>query len=224
MDWWHPKHSLLKMVPVKFDYFKEAIGNLKGLKILDLGCGGGLLSEEFAKNGAVVTGVDISENSIKIASEHALKNNLAIDYKVGSAEIIPAIDNEFDIVICADCLEHVDNLENVIREVSRVLKKDGLFCYDTFNRNFLSKVLAVWILERVLKWQYRSLNVSIRNYDVHDWRKFIRPLELIRLFNNHGLKNIEAKGILFAGFKNGTLITKIGRSTKIAYIGYAQKE
>lgn len=168
MDWWHPKHSLLKMVPVKFDYFRGAIGNLKGLKILDLGCGGGLLSEEFAKNGAVVTGLDISENSINVASEHAHINNLVIDYKVGSAENIPASDNEFDVVICADCLEHVDNLEHVIYEVSRVLKKEGLFCYDTFNRNFLSKVLAVWFLERILKWQYRSLNVSSKNYAVHE--------------------------------------------------------
>jgi len=224
MDWWHPKHSLLKMVPVKFNYFKEKIGNLQDLKILDLGCGGGLLSEEFAKYGAKVTGIDISDNSIKIANKHAKDNNLFIEYKVGSAENIPAINNLFDVVICADCLEHVEDIEKVISEISRVLKKDGIFCYDTINRNVLSKIIAIWFVDRILRWQYKSLAVTENNYKVHNWKKFIKPFELFHLLKKYNLKNQEVKGIIFAGIKNGNIKTKIGNSTKIAYIGYAQRE
>ena len=224
VDWWNSKHSLRQMVPIKFDYFSKQIGNLKGLNILDVGCGGGLLSEEFAKSGAEVTGIDISENALKIAITHALENDLTIDYKSGYAENIPANDNTFDVVICADCLEHVNNLEKVISEVSRVLKDSGIFCYDTINRTFLSKIVADWIANRVLRWQNKRLNVSKKNYAIHDWNKFIKPVELYQLMNKYNLKNIEIKGIQFAGIKKGSFKARIGEHTKIAYIGYAQKE
>jgi 2-polyprenyl-6-hydroxyphenyl methylase/3-demethylubiquinone-9 3-methyltransferase len=98
VDWWSSKHSLRQMVPIKSDYFSKQIGNLKGLNVLDIGCGGGLLSEEFAKSGAEVTGIDISENSLKIARTHAVENNLTIDYKNGYAENIPVYDNTYDVV------------------------------------------------------------------------------------------------------------------------------
>ena len=224
VDWWNSKHSLRQMVPIKFDYFSKQIGNLKGLNILDVGCGGGLLSEEFAKSGAEVTGIDISENSLKIARTHALENDLTIDYKSGYAENIPANENTFDVVICADCLEHVNNLEKVISEVSRVLKDSGIFCYDTINRTFLSKIVGDWIANRVLRWQNKHLNVSEKNYAIHDWNKFIKPVELYQLMNKYNLKNIEIKGIQFAGIKKGGFKARIGEHTKIAYIGYAQKE
>ena len=223
IDWWNPKHSLQQMVPIKFDYFKKKIGNLKGLKILDLGCGGGLLSEEFAKSGAKVIGIDISENSLKIAKTHASKNNLTITYKKGYAENIPANDDTFNAVICADCLEHVDDLEKVISEISRVLKNNGVFCYDTINRNFLSKLTAYWLVNKIIKWQNRHLNVTEKNYAVHDWNKFIKPVELFQLMEKYSLKNLEIKGIQFAGIKNKSFKAKIGKNTKIAYIGYAKK-
>lgn len=224
VDWWSSKHSLRQMVPIKFGYFSKQIRNLKGLSILDVGCGGGLLSEEFAKSGAEVTGIDISENSLKIAKIHALENDLTINYKSGYAENIPANDNTFDVVICADCIEHVNNLEKVISEVSRVLKDSGIFCYDTINRTFLSKIVADWIANKVLRWQNKHLNVSEKNYVIHDWNKFIKPVELYKLMNKYNLKNTEIKGIQFAGIKKGSFKAKIGEHTKIAYIGYAQKE
>ena len=224
VDWWSSKHSLRQMVPIKFGYFSKQIRNLKGLSILDVGCGGGLLSEEFAKSGAEVTGIDISENSLKIARTHAVENDLTINYKSGYAENIPANDNTFDVVICADCIEHVNNLEKVISEVSRVLKDSGIFCYDTINRTFLSKIVADWIANKVLRWQNKHLNVSEKNYVIHDWNKFIKPVELYKLMNKYNLKNTEIKGIQFAGIKKGSFKAKIGEHTKIAYIGYAQKE
>lgn len=224
VDWWNPKHSLLQMVPIKFEYFSKIIGNLRGLKILDVGCGGGLLSEELAKSHAEVTGIDISEKSLIIARTHALNNNLTIDYKIGYAENIPISDNIFDVVICADCLEHVDNLEKVISEISRVLKDNGVFCYDTINRTFTSKIAVGWIGDKILRWQNRHLNVSEKNYTVHDWNKFIKPTELYQLMDKYNLRNIETKGIQFAGIKNGGFKARIGENTKIAYIGYAHKE
>ena len=224
LDWWNPKHSLKQMVPYRFDYFYSKIGNLKKLNILDVGCGGGLLSEEFAKKGAKVTGIDISDKSIEIAKNHTLKSNLKIDYKKGSAEHIPENDNTFDVVICADCLEHVENLDKVIKEVSRVLKSDGLFCYDTINRTLLSLVVVDWIMNRVLRWQNRKLYVVEKNYATHDWNKFIKPIELFQLMNKYNLENREIKCMQFGGFKNGGIKMRIGNNTRIAYIGYAYKE
>ena len=223
LDWWNPKHSLKQMVPIKFNYFNDKIGNLANLKILDIGCGGGLLSEEFAKQGAEVTGVDISEKSLEIARNHATENKLTIDYKKGSAENLPLNDNTFDAVICADVLEHVDDLEKVIKEISRVLKFNGVFCYDTINRTFLSKITVDWIANRILRWQNRNLNVTEKNYATHDWKKFIKPVELFQLMEMYNLKNMGINGIQFAGIENGSFKAKIGNSTKIAYIGYAKK-
>jgi len=224
VDWWNPKHSLLQIAPVKFDYFFKKIGNLTDINVLDIGCGGGLLSEKFAKQGAKVTGIDVSQDSINVAIEHALKNNLTIDYKLGSAENIPSNDDFFDAVICADCLEHVDDLDKVINEISRVLKINGIFCYDTINRNIFSKIFAIWIGNRVLRWQYKKLNVTENNYAVHDWNKCIKPKELFYLFGKYNLSNIEIKGIQFAGVNKNGILIKIGDNTIMSYIGYAQKK
>lgn len=223
MDWWNPKHSLLQMVPVKYNYFKDKIVNLKGLKILDVGCGGGLLSEEFARQGAMVTGIDISEPALIIARKHALLNNLNIEYKIGSAEEIPVSNDKFDIVICADCLEHVNNLEKVISEISRVLNAGGIFCYDTINKNFISRISVVWVMDKILRHQYKKLNVSEKDYSVHEWKKFIKPEYLFQVMEKYGLKNSELKGIQFGGINKHGIKTKIGNNTKIAYIGFAKK-
>ena len=99
--WWNTKgNGLQQMNPIRFSYFSEAVGELKGLRVLDLGCGGGILSEEFAKKDANITGIDIAENAIKVAINHAFKNNLKIDYRVGSAENIQMEKNTFDVVLC----------------------------------------------------------------------------------------------------------------------------
>jgi len=127
IDWWNPRHSLLRQAPVKFDYFREKIGRLEGLRILDVGCGGGILSEEFAKHGAEVTGIDLSEAALQAARDHAAAGKLRIRHERAQAEELAHDDESFDAVVCADCLEHVADLERVIGEISRVLKRGGVF-------------------------------------------------------------------------------------------------
>ena len=222
MDWWDDSSTLLHQMPIKFNYFVEKINNLSELKILDVGCGGGLLTEEFAKFGAIVTGIDISNKSINIARKHAKQNNLEIEYKVGRAEDLPETDM-YDAVICTDCLEHVQNLDKSISEISRVLKPNGIFLYDTINRTIFSKISVIWFADFVFRKQLAKIGVTEKNYTVHEWSKLIKPNELYKLFDKYKMKNVETKGLKLAGLKQGIKNTKIGNNTKIAYIGYAKK-
>jgi len=224
MDWWNPRHSLLRMAALKFNYFHSKIGRLDGLSILDVGCGGGILAEEFAKTGANVTGIDPSERALQIARDHAVANGLHIRYERGKAEALPVGDGQWDAVVCADCLEHVDDLAQVIGQIARVLKGGGVFCYDTFNRNLLSRVMIAWLLDRRLRREYRSLNVSEQAYAVHDWHKFIRPRELILMMSRRGLVSRAIEGIKPVGFRDGGFELKVGGSPLVAYIGYATKQ
>ncbi len=211
MDWWNPHNPLFLMSSFKFNYFREKIIPIEGSHVLDVGCGGGILAEKFTKQGAHVTGIDLSKGALQTARDHAVAGSLEIRYELGKAEDIPFADGIFDAVVCADCLEHVDDLKRVIGQVNRVLKDGGVFCYSTHNRSLWSKVLIAWVLNWYLPLANRSLNVSEQ---VHDWKKFIKPKELIELMAHHGLFNGEIKGIL--GFK------VLGKPW-ISYIGYATK-
>ena len=222
MDWWSDKNALLDQLPIKFNYFITKINNPTGLKILDIGCGGGLLAEEFAKQSAIVTGVDASENTIKMAKCHARQNKLDISYLVGKAEKLP-INDSYDIVSCTDVFEHVEDLEKCISEISRVLKPSGILLYDTINKTILSRISVIWINNIILRSQLKKIGVTENNYAVHEWDKLVKPKRLFSLFDKYGLDNIDIKGFNFAGFKNGNIQLKIGGTIRIAYIGYAQK-
>jgi len=169
----------------RFDFFKNYVPNWKGIKVLDVGCGGGLACEFLAKLGANVSGIDLSINSIKAAQEHAKNSNLEINYQCGVAENLPYNENTFDIVLCFDVLEHVADLKIVISEIYRVLKKDGIFLFDTVNRTFKSKLIMIWLLEDVLKQLPKGL---------HDWNKFIKPHELIGFLERTGFTDVVIKG------------------------------
>lgn len=219
----------------RFEFFNSYVPNWKGLKVLDVGCGGGLACEFLAKRGANVFGIDLSFTSIKAAQEHAQKSDLLIDYKWGTAEDLPYEENTFDAVVCFDVLEHIADLEKVISEAYRVLKRNGMFLFDTINRTFKSKVIMIWLLEDILKQIPRGL---------HDWNKFIKPDELIDLMETTGFKNIEIKGfdltdgtnfktlrdMVFKGLNNRrngdtTELFKIqiNDDTSVCYIGKAVK-
>jgi 2-polyprenyl-6-hydroxyphenyl methylase/3-demethylubiquinone-9 3-methyltransferase len=203
---------------------------------LDVGCGGGLLSEEFSRAGYIVTGIDPAIETIATAKAHASSSGLQIDYLTGVGEHLPFPDGSFDHVICCDVLEHVDNLDLVIGEISRVLKPSGLFLYDTINRTFASKVAMIKVMQ-----EWKSTSFAAPNS--HIWEKFIKPSELVHLFNRHNLKNHEMRGIvtktnpisILSGFylrKQGRIsFQELGRRLNLqegenletSYMGYAEK-
>jgi 2-polyprenyl-6-hydroxyphenyl methylase/3-demethylubiquinone-9 3-methyltransferase len=225
-SWWDangkvgPLHSIN---PARFDYFKSVAGNLRGKRVLDVGCGGGILAESFSREGAFVTGIDLSRSSVAAANRHSKLTGLAIDYANAVGERLPFLDSSFDIVATADFLEHAANLDFVISECSRMLKPSGLFLYDTINRTIRSRIVAVWLLERVL---------GAIPKRTHDARMFIKPKELRRLMSRHGIQNCETRGLSVKGslvdaarrlFRNRQIAFQITNNTAISYLGYGVK-
>jgi len=179
--------------PPRFEYFRKALleslrRDPRGLRLLDVGCGGGLLSEAFASMGCDVTGVDRSAPTLAAARAHAERSGLAIRYLEGSADALPFESQSFDIVCCCDVLEHVDDPGMVVREISRVLRPGGVFFFDTLNRTLRSKLVAIKLAQ-----DWRPTRLIPRN--VHVWDKFIRPDELVFLLDQHGLSQHELAGL-----------------------------
>jgi 2-polyprenyl-6-hydroxyphenyl methylase / 3-demethylubiquinone-9 3-methyltransferase len=180
--------------PVRFGYFQRVLSHHKVLQrgqrsLLDVGCGGGLLAEEFARAGFEVAGIDPAPETIATARAHAATSGLHIEYQTGSGEQLPFADASFDLVACCDVLEHVDDVNRVISEIARVMKPGGLFLYDTVNRTFISKLAMIKVMQ-----EWRSTAFAAPNS--HVWEKFIKPEELVILFRRHGLEQREARGIM----------------------------
>ena len=187
--WWDENSSLylLKTMvnPWRVPYFRQILTeifseNLSGGQLLDIGCGGGYLSEEFARLGLQTTGIDLSPNSIQAAKSHARQQGLDIRYQVGAATEIDFQDHQFDIVSCCDVLEHIDNWPDAIREISRVLRPGGLFLFDTINRTLISYLTMIFGLEIFPL-------TRIFAPGTHIWRMFITPEELSSELDRHGL-------------------------------------
>jgi 2-polyprenyl-6-hydroxyphenyl methylase/3-demethylubiquinone-9 3-methyltransferase len=228
--WWEPTskiYALHHLNAPRFAYFDRHIASWDGLRVLDVGCGGGFSCEFLAHRGAIVSGVDQSAPCIRIAREHAQQNQLAIDYQHGVAEHLPYSEDSFDVVVCVDVLEHVANVQETLAEVSRVLKPGGFFCFDTINRTFKSKAIMIWLLEDILQEIPRG---------IHDWQKFIRPHELTDLMQPFGFAEIEIKGFNIFGStmldhiqayryyrRTGNFSIRINEDTAVMYIGKARK-
>jgi 2-polyprenyl-6-hydroxyphenyl methylase/3-demethylubiquinone-9 3-methyltransferase len=243
--WWGDAGplSLLRTAlnPARFGYFRQVLTERLGLdpyglRALDVGCGGGLLAEEFARLGCQVTGIDPSMPSIKTARAHASQAGLAIEYQVGVGEQLPFADASFDLVTCCDVLEHVSDLARVVAETARVLKPDGVYCFDTINRTFFSKLTTIKLLQ---DWQV----TAILPPNLHVWEQYVKPAELSRLLARHGLNVQEITGLtpeahpltllrLLQRHKRGKLSFqalsaaahfKVGGHMLASYIGYALK-
>src|SRR5215469_877303 len=194
--WWgedHVLHLLKSSVnPARVGYFQRLLQDLLKLDCndtpaLDVGCGGGILAEEFAAMGFHVVGIDPSEQSLATAKEHAQSMGLAIDYHHGTGESIPYADNTFPVVYCCDVLEHVRDLPGVIKEIYRVTKPGGVFFFDTLNRTFLSKLVAIKIWQ---EWK----STAFMPPRLHEWRMFIQPDELKGLLTKSGFEFKEFRG------------------------------
>jgi 2-polyprenyl-6-hydroxyphenyl methylase/3-demethylubiquinone-9 3-methyltransferase len=217
--WWTPGsrlYSLSYFNPPRFSYFDRFVLDWKGMKVLDVGCGGGFTSEFMAKKGAVVSGIDLSHASIEEARRHAASSELEIDYRHGPAEEIPYQDGTFDAVVCVDVLEHVRNVEKVILEVHRVLRDGGLFLFDTINKTPKSKIVMVWLLERLQRRVPKG---------AHDWRLFIRPERLAGMLRNAGFEDLDIKGFDVKGpdKDSGGFRVQINENKSVMYIGKCMK-
>ena len=200
-EWWdvNGKFKPLHMFnPTRIEYITDKIKEyfklenkknnfLKGLKILDIGCGGGLISEPMARLGAEVTGIDAAEKNIKIARLHAKESNLHIRYLNKSPEQLQEFEN-FDIILNLEIVEHVENVDLYIKTCRKLLKKDGIMFTATLNRTLTSYVKAIIGAEYVLRW----LPIG-----THDWNKFIKPQELDKKLTNEKFKTLDVKGMSF---------------------------
>jgi len=199
-EWWSPNGKfkpLHKFNPIRIKYLKENIiehfklkqtnSPLKGLNILDIGCGGGLLSEPITRLGAKVTAIDASKKNIQVAKFHAKKNNLKINYLCSSPEKLD-LNKKFDVVLNMEIVEHVENLNFFIKKSSNLLKKNGLMFIATLNKTFKSYVFAIIGAEYVLRW----LPIG-----THDWEKFVKPDNLVSLAINSNLKLKKLSGMKF---------------------------
>jgi 2-polyprenyl-6-hydroxyphenyl methylase/3-demethylubiquinone-9 3-methyltransferase len=196
-SWWD-ETSLLNVLhgsvtPGRFAYFRGVLARQlgtspSGLRVLDIGCGGGFLAEEFATLGCRVTGVDPSSASIDAARAHAARRGLRIDYRVGAGEELPAPDAGFDLACCCDVLEHVSDVDRVISETARVLAPGGLYLFDTINRTRASKLFAI---KAVQQWRLTRLT----DVAFHAWDMFITPAELAAILERHGLAVGETTGL-----------------------------
>ena len=182
---------ILKMVKKHFKLDKDISNPLKNLKILDIGCGGGLISEPLSRLGAEVTGIDASEKNIKIASLHAKKNNLKIRYLNLSPEKFN--EKDFDVVLNLEIVEHVDNIDLYLKSCQRLLKKDCLMFTATLNRTFISYIKAIIGAEYILRW----LPIG-----THDWNKFVKPEELEKKLNKLNFNTLDISGMSFNPIKN----------------------
>ena len=199
-EWWSPNGKfkpLHKFNPIRIQYLKENIiehfklkqtnSPLKGLNVLDIGCGGGLLSEPITRLGAKVTAIDASKKNIQVAKFHAKKNNLKINYLCSSPEKLN-LNKKFDVVLNMEIVEHVEDLNFFIKKSSNLLKKNGLMFIATLNKTFKSYMFAIIGAEYVLRW----LPIG-----THDWEKFVKPDNLVSLAINSNLKLKKLSGMKF---------------------------
>ena len=202
-EWWdvNGKFKPLHMFnPIRIEYITETIKKyfklknkanfLEGLNILDIGCGGGLISEPMSRLGAKVTGIDASEKNINIARLHSEKNGLKINYLNTSPEKFNEFE-KYDVILNLEIVEHVDNVKFYIKSCHKLLKKNGLMFTATLNRSLASYVKAIIGAEYILRW----LPIG-----THDWNKFIKPEELENFLSKEKFSTLEIKGLQFNPF------------------------
>lgn len=201
-EWWdlNGKFKPLHMLnPCRLDYITRQIAAefgrdlaadrpFDGLRLLDIGCGGGLLCEPMARLGTTVVGVDAAPRNIPVAQIHAEQSGLTIDYRVGTAEELAEAGEQFDIILNMEVVEHVADPQGYLTACQQLLKPGGLHICSTLNRNPKSYLFAIIGAEHVMRWLPRG---------THDWAKFNTPDELYTLLRDAGLEPVDRKGMVF---------------------------
>ena len=197
--WWDengPFKPLHLLNPTRLSYFKSQICNhfdldenaptpYKGLNIIDVGCGGGLVCEPMARLGGAVTGIDADTNAIEVAAAHAKKMGLDIEYQCVSSENIT---QKYDVVLALEIIEHVDNPDLFVKSVLDLCKPNGLVIFSTLNRTTKSYALGIIAAEHILNWVPKG---------THSWKKFVKPSELSRMLRNNNAKPHDICGMIY---------------------------
>jgi 2-polyprenyl-6-hydroxyphenyl methylase / 3-demethylubiquinone-9 3-methyltransferase len=204
-DWWDargPMAALHKFNPVRLAYIRDkaaerfsrdprTLDSLKGLRMLDIGCGGGILSEPLARLGADMVGADPSQDNIAAAQAHAAKSGLTIDYRATTAEDLAEAKERFDVVLAMEVVEHVTDVDAFVAACASMVKPGGLMIAATLNRTLKSFAFAIVGAEYVLRWLPRG---------THQWDKFVTPHELETAFENAGLRVTGERGVIYNPF------------------------
>ncbi len=218
-EWWNPDGKfkpLHKFNPIRISYIKNNIISslklknknkpLKKVKILDIGCGGGLLSEPMCRLGADVVGIDASSKNVKVAKLHAQKNNLNIEYLCTSPETFKT-KTKFDVILNMEIVEHVENVDFFLKSCSRLLKKNGIMFVATLNKTLKSYLFAIIGAEYILNW----LPIG-----THEWEKFVKPHDLVNILKKYELDLDTLDGMKYNLIKDEWALSK---DDSINYIG-----
>ena len=201
-EWWDANGKfkpLHKFNPIRLNFFKQEICKffdrdeklltpLDGLKILDIGCGGGLVAEPISRLGAELVAIDASQKNINVAKIHAEKSDLKIDYQCISAEDLASQNQQFDVVLALEIIEHVADVEKFIEACAKLLKPNGLLFVATLNRTAKSLLMAKFGVEYILRW----LPIG-----THDWRKFLKPSEIENIAKNQQIRLQKIQGFSY---------------------------
>ena len=207
--WWDPNGEfkpLHEINPLRLDYI-DGIASLSGKSVVDVGCGGGILTEAMAARGAYVTGIDLAEKPLKVAQLHLLESGREVEYlKVAAEDLVRQRLGQYDVVTCMEMLEHVPDPAAIVRACGELVKPGGWVFFATINRNPKSYLFAVLGAEYVLKLLPRG---------THDYAKFIKPSELAAMCRNSGLS---LAGVVGMTYNPLTRVYALGRDTAVNYI------
>jgi 2-polyprenyl-6-hydroxyphenyl methylase/3-demethylubiquinone-9 3-methyltransferase len=214
--WWDPQSEfkpLHEINPLRVDYIEQRTGTLAGKKILDIGCGGGILSEAMALKGANVTGIDMGEMALKVAKMHLHESELKIDYQMITAEELAQQNpNEFDVVTCLEMLEHVPDPASIVAAAACLLKPDGQLFFSTINRNPKAFVLAILGAEYIL---------NLLPKGTHEYKKFIKPSELASAVRANQMTVLDITGMTYNPL---TRHYKLGRDVDVNYLMHCAQQ
>ncbi|MEM7289757.1 MAG: bifunctional 2-polyprenyl-6-hydroxyphenol methylase/3-demethylubiquinol 3-O-methyltransferase UbiG [Pseudomonadota bacterium] len=206
-EWWNPSGKfkpLHKFNPVRLEYIKQRVCEnfgrhvndpkaFNGLRILDIGCGGGLLAEPMARLGAEVVGADASETNIEVAKIHAAQTGLLIDYRAVTSESLEAAGEKFDVILNMEVVEHVADVDFFMASCARMVKPEGLMFIATINRTAKANLLAIFMAENVLRWLPKG---------THQFEKLVKPSELQAPVGAEGMEMIDQTGVFYNVFQD----------------------
>ncbi len=209
--WWDPDSAMFgplhRINPLRLDWIDRVVGGLAGRKVVDVGCGGGILSEAMAERGASVLGSDLGDKAIGVARLHQLESGTAVDYRLAAAEELAAeMPGAFDVVTCMELLEHVPDPGALMAACAALAKADGVVAISTINRNPKAYALAILGAEYVLRMLPRG---------THDYARFLTPAEVARFARDAGLTPVEITGLIYNPFSRKF---RLGPDTDVNYL------